>query len=35
VVFPIPLDIIESLMNLKQKREAAITDQPREPLGIR
>ncbi|HEX8090241.1 MAG TPA: slipin family protein [Blastocatellia bacterium] len=35
VVFPIPLDIIESLMNLKQKREAAISDQPREPLGIR
>jgi regulator of protease activity HflC (stomatin/prohibitin superfamily) len=35
VVFPIPLDIIESLMNLKQKREAAITDQPREPLGVR
>jgi len=35
VVFPIPLDIIESLMNLKQKREMAITDQPREPLGVR
>jgi regulator of protease activity HflC (stomatin/prohibitin superfamily) len=35
VVFPIPLDIIESLMNLKQKREASIADQPREPLGIR
>ncbi|MFP5260828.1 MAG: slipin family protein [Blastocatellia bacterium] len=35
VVFPIPLDIIESLMNLKQKREASIAGQPREPLGIR
>ena len=35
VVFPIPLDIIESLMNLKQKRETAITDQPREPLAVR
>ena len=40
VVFPIPLDIIESLMNLKQRREAAITDQPREslprePVGVR
>lgn len=32
VVFPIPLDIIESLMNLKQRRETAITDQPRESL---
>jgi regulator of protease activity HflC (stomatin/prohibitin superfamily) len=35
VVFPIPLDIIESLMNLKQKRETAITDQPREPFAVR
>jgi regulator of protease activity HflC (stomatin/prohibitin superfamily) len=35
VVFPIPLDIIESLMNLKQKRETAITEQPREALPVR
>jgi regulator of protease activity HflC (stomatin/prohibitin superfamily) len=35
VVFPIPLDMIQSIINMKQKEERAITGQPREPLGVR
>ncbi len=33
VVFPLPLDMIDSLLNLKRK-ETAIAGQPREPLGV-
>jgi regulator of protease activity HflC (stomatin/prohibitin superfamily) len=33
VVFPLPLDIIKGLTNLRQKEEA-VTGQPREPLGV-
>jgi regulator of protease activity HflC (stomatin/prohibitin superfamily) len=35
VVFPIPLDMIQSIINMKQSKEAAISDRPREPLGVR
>jgi len=35
VVFPIPLDMIQSIINMKERQETAITDHPREPLGVR
>jgi regulator of protease activity HflC (stomatin/prohibitin superfamily) len=35
VVFPIPLDMIQSIINMKQSKEATISDRPREPLGVR
>jgi len=35
VVFPIPLDMIQSILNMKQRQEATLTGQPREPIGVR
>jgi regulator of protease activity HflC (stomatin/prohibitin superfamily) len=34
VVFPIPLDMINAIMNPKRERQASIAGQPREPLGV-
>jgi regulator of protease activity HflC (stomatin/prohibitin superfamily) len=34
VVFPIPIDMLKGLLELKQDRGLAITSQPREPVGV-